>query len=98
VACLSRLSTASGDHSGRGHVDYSFREFARCFLWQIVADASSDETVRVSSLELLCVSGWLGMRRSVRVTFQCNGRHANDRRPRKGVLKRVINILASGEA
>ena len=60
-------------------VGHCLRKCVRGLLRKIVANAAGELTVLISAGEVLGVRGGLGVKRSVGVTFQCDGRNADSR-------------------
>jgi hypothetical protein len=58
-------------------VDHCLRKCVRGLLRKIVANATGELTVLISAGKVLGVRGGLGMKRSVGVTVQCDGRNAD---------------------
>ena len=64
-------------------------EVERCLLRQVVADAAGECPVRVLARETRGVVGRFGVRRTVRVAFERDRRHADRREGREPLLEHV---------
>src|ERR1700690_2187009 len=90
---LSLTTTMSADISWLlecAYVDYSFGEFLRSLLGQVVSDATSDETVFVLAREFSAIGCVDGMRRTVRVPLHGDCRHRNHRTRGQSLLQFVV--------
>lgn len=63
-----------------------------------MSNAARDGPVFISAGEFFCVGTWLGVRRTVCVAFERNGRHRDDRSLGKPLFQVVIFRLAFGQA
>src|SRR6185369_17772297 len=87
-----------GLYSKAVHVDHRFGEGLRCFLWQIVSDATSDEPVFVFAREFLRIYGRVWMRCAIGITFKCNRWRRNHRSLSKPPFKIIVLSLSFGQA
>src|SRR5262245_41184411 len=62
------------------HVDDRLRERLRRFLWKIVTDAAGDQPMFVFAGEHLCIGAGFRVWRVIRISLECDCRHAYDRR------------------
>ena len=70
----------------------------RGFLWQIMTDSTRHQPLLVPSGEALGISGGLGMRRAIGVTFQGDCGNADGRRLCQPAFQHIVTRLAFGQA
>src|SRR4051795_5230643 len=79
-------------------VGHGLGESLRGFLRQVVPDAAGDEPVLIPAGELLRITTWIRVRRTIRIPFQGDGRDRDDRKFGKPLFQIVIFRLAFSQA